>query len=99
MNNANIIRIIRSIKNILDDIMTVYEEDLRKQKSYSQFIDSWNLLFKQDISNKDSLIMIIKEFNAALDNLMKRIPENIKESQLFRELKVKVNELWIAVNS
>ncbi len=99
MDNKQVIRIIRSIKDILDDIMTVHEDDLSKQKTYSAFMDSWDLLFKQNISDKDSLVIIIKEFNANLDNLMKRLPENIRNSQLFKELKVKVNELWTAVNS
>ncbi len=99
MDNKQVIRVIRQIKNILDDIMTVHEDELTKQKTYSALRDSWDLLFKQDVSEKDSLIIVVKEFNANLDNLMKRLPEEIRNSSLFNELKAKVSELWVAVNS
>lgn len=99
MKGDNIIRIIRSIKDSLDDIMIVHEDNLRRLKIYGQFIDSWELLWKTDVSDKDSLIIAIKEFNVSLENLMKNIPEDIKDSPLIKELKAKVNELWVAVSS
>ena len=98
MNPKEIIKIIRSIKDILEDIMVVYERELERIKYYNAFIDSWNILYAQNVQDKDALIISIKEFNATLNNLIKNTPEEIRNSNLLRELIAKSDELWVTIN-
>ncbi len=98
MKEENIIRKIRDIKDKLDDLMTVYGERLEKVKSYEDFKDSWELLYKTKIDNKDDLIGVTREFNTRLTSLLNKVPD-IKNEDIVQDLLKCVKELWALVAS